>query len=558
MQQDRKFDWTYPVLFILGFAVFVFGIGDANLFDWDEANFAEAAREMVLSGEWMRVQINYEPFWEKPPLFIWLQALSMSLFGFTEFAARLPNALIGAATLCVLYAMGKRVANRKFALLWAVLYAACWLPHFYFKTAIIDPLFNLLIFVSINFFWTAFQAKKVSAYLLSGFFLGLAVLTKGPAALLIVALCITFFLFLYQGFKQIYWKGFIWFCATTILTISIWFGVDILKHGFWFTETFIAYQIRLFSTQDAGHGGPFFYHFIVLLLGCYPTSVFLFQYTFSNEKRNKELSEFDWDYGRWMQLLFWITLIIFSIVKTKIIHYSSLCYLPLSFLAAREIWLWIEGVKKLRGLTITLLWTIGLVLPLAILVLPILGVHKEDWVHLIDDVFTSANLEANVQWSYGESIWGVLLLLIFIVFMVGMRRRSIKSLYVFMGTQTVLITSVVYYFTPKVESYSQGAAISYYESVQGRDDAVIFPVGMKSYAYLFYSQKNPPKPNTVHTSGPRQVIDERADLDVYLVVRNFNEDQVKKDFPEAKKIKEKNGYLLYWVEQSEVKSVQGD
>ncbi|MDG1720005.1 MAG: glycosyltransferase family 39 protein, partial [Bacteroidia bacterium] len=78
-------------------------LGEIHLFDWDEINFAEAAREMVASGDWFNVQINFEPFWEKPPLFIWIQALFMTIFGVNEFAARLPNVIIGLLTLFAIY-----------------------------------------------------------------------------------------------------------------------------------------------------------------------------------------------------------------------------------------------------------------------------------------------------------------------------------------------------------------------------------------------------------------------------------------------------------------------
>ena len=50
------------------------GLNMIQLFDWDEVNFAEAAREMSISKNYLYVQIGFEPFWEKPPLFIWFQA----------------------------------------------------------------------------------------------------------------------------------------------------------------------------------------------------------------------------------------------------------------------------------------------------------------------------------------------------------------------------------------------------------------------------------------------------------------------------------------------------
>src|SRR5690606_16075066 len=138
----------YTLIVLFGALLFLPFLGQVHLFDWDEINFAESAREMIATGDYLRVHINYEPFWEKPPLFIWLQVLSMKWLGINEYAARFPNALVGIITLAILFYIGKRVVNRRMASWWVLLYAATWLPHFYFKSGIIDPLFNLLIFLA--------------------------------------------------------------------------------------------------------------------------------------------------------------------------------------------------------------------------------------------------------------------------------------------------------------------------------------------------------------------------------------------------------------------------
>ena len=80
-------------LLVISTALFVPFIGNCNLFDWDEVNFAECAREMLVTGNYAQVQIAFKPFWEKPPLFIWMQAGRMNLFGINEFSARFPNAI---------------------------------------------------------------------------------------------------------------------------------------------------------------------------------------------------------------------------------------------------------------------------------------------------------------------------------------------------------------------------------------------------------------------------------------------------------------------------------
>src|SRR6202034_360546 len=96
--------------------------------------------------------------------------------------------------------------------------------------------------------------------------------------------------------------------------VLLWLAAAVGAHGVvygkWFVHEFIIYQVRLFSTEDADHGGPFFYHFIVLLIGCFPASVFLFGY--SRKKFSDHLQQ--QDFSRWMWIFFWVVLILFSIV----------------------------------------------------------------------------------------------------------------------------------------------------------------------------------------------------------------------------------------------------
>ena len=142
---------AYAFIFIAAGLLYITFIGNMPLFDWDEVNFAECAREMLASNNYSEVQLYFHPFWEKPPLFIWLQAISMNVFGVNEFAARFPNALCGVITLMVLYKTGKELNDRKFALTWVFVYASTLLPHVFFKSGIIDPWFNLFIYVAVYY-----------------------------------------------------------------------------------------------------------------------------------------------------------------------------------------------------------------------------------------------------------------------------------------------------------------------------------------------------------------------------------------------------------------------
>lgn len=128
---------------------FIPWLGRLHLFDWDEINFAEGAREMLLTGNYRDVQIGFEAFAEKPPLFMGVQAFSMRIFGIGEFAARLPNAIVRIITLVGIYLLGRQLVDRRFGQWWALAYGGSLLPNLHFRSGIIDPLFNLLIFAGI-------------------------------------------------------------------------------------------------------------------------------------------------------------------------------------------------------------------------------------------------------------------------------------------------------------------------------------------------------------------------------------------------------------------------
>src|SRR5205823_3464404 len=133
------------IIVIGALLLFVPFLGTTHLFDWDEINFAEASREMLVTKNYAIPQIGFEPFWENPPLFFWLQVLCMKIFGVNEFASRLPNAVCGVLTLLLLYRFGKKLVNEQFGWMWVLIYAGSLLPQLYFKSGIIDPWFNLFI-----------------------------------------------------------------------------------------------------------------------------------------------------------------------------------------------------------------------------------------------------------------------------------------------------------------------------------------------------------------------------------------------------------------------------
>lgn len=484
--------------FALSFIVFMASvifiplIGNCPLFDWDEINFAECAREMVVTGDYSSVQLNYNPFWEKPPFFIWLQALSMNVFGVNEFAARFPDAICGIITLCVIYLMGKKINSPAFGLTWVLVYAGTLLPHFYFKSGIIDPWFNLFIFLSFYQLLIHFNnpvgKSGFQSALFAGFFLGIAVLTKGPAAIAIVG---TFILVygVMKRFKNITTPKFITvFAASALITGCSWFIVELLRGNYAVIKAFFDYQIRLFNTEDSAHGGTFFYHFIVLIVGCFPSSLLLL---LAFKK-----SESDTPYQKHIKLgmiiLFGVVLIIFSLVKTKIVHYSSLCYLPLTYLATYSVFKLLNKEYKLKPSFHYAFIIISLLLGAAFTILGAIEYLKPFIIkrNLINDAFGVENLRSEVHWQGWEWILGLIFILVSHLSIRFIKRGKEKLLFYLYGFYILFIVISINVFTPKIEQYSQQAAIDLYKAI-AKKDFYVETSGFKSYANLFYAEKRP-------------------------------------------------------------------
>jgi 4-amino-4-deoxy-L-arabinose transferase-like glycosyltransferase len=537
-----KIDQKLAIIISLfaGFLLFIPFLGGVHLFDWDEINFAESAREMLVTGDFLTVRINYEPFWEKPPLFFWLQVLSVKLFGENEFAMRFPNAIAGIFTLFVLFRTGRRIMDEKFGLIWMLVYAGSILPFFYFKSGIIDPWFNLFIFIGISHFayYFIFQEGRIKNLILSALFFGLAVLTKGPVAVLILILTFGVYMLIKKFRIQTSLRDVLIFFTVLLFTGGIWFLLQVLSGNLHIVQDFIEYQVRLFRTRDAGHGGFFLYHFVVLLIGVFPASIFAIP---ALRKTTMETYR-PLSFALWMKILFWVVLILFTIVKTKIVHYSSLCYFPLTFLATQVIYQIQRDKMPFYGILRALIIFIASVYTLLTLLIPLIGkfADPEKLSGLIDDPFVIANLQANVYWSGLEALTGILFLTGLILTISLVKKQIIRIAGIFLIT--LLFTySTILVFTPKIEAYSQRAAIEFYKTLDDRD-VYVTTLGFKSYAHLYYSKVQPYSDD--RAVEQEWLLEGDTDKPVYIVFKIQRKERYLTEYPQLELLYEKNGFVF--------------
>lgn len=541
-------DWLVQLL-IVAFAsvLFIPFIGHLHLFDWDEINFAESAREMIVTKNYLTVQIDFKPFWEKPPLFIWLQVLSMKLFGINEFAARFPNAICGIVTLLCLYNHGKKLFDSKFGLTWVLVYACSILPYLYFKSGIIDPWFNLFIFNGFAFFiyyvhslsQNAGLTDQLKHLILSACFIGLAVLTKGPVAFLVFSISLAVFLLLIRFKMQIKPLHVLIYLVIFSFVGACWFIIQWLSGNGAIIMDFINYQVRLFTIKDAGHGGFFLYHFVVLLWGVFPASVFALPFILKQMPANAVQQLFQ----RWMIILFWTVLILFTIVKTKIVHYSSLCYFPISFLATLYLYSVGENSYQPKKWVRKLLLIIGGTIAFVAIAFPYIAMNIS-WIvdkGWIDDAFAVGNMKAAVHWTGMESLGGIILLAGLIYFGRYSLKKNILAHRILLCSSLACVTLLTLMVTPRIEGYSQRAAIEFYEDLSDKN-AYVYSLDFFSYAPLFYAKRQPSENPKVYDI--QWLLSGDIDKDAYFAVKVDDLATNMEKYPTLQFLYGKNGFVF--------------
>lgn len=171
-----------------------FGIGGVPLLDPDEPVYAETAREMIQTGDFLSPRIFGDYWYDKPPMYYWLVAAAFKVFGYSEFAARFPAAVMGALTAFMLYFSVTKLFNER-AGFWSSMILTSCIQFFYLsKAAVTDT--SLLFFMTGALL--SFLHKK---YWLMYVCMGLATLVKGPIGIVFPGIIIFLYL-LFMGDRK--------------------------------------------------------------------------------------------------------------------------------------------------------------------------------------------------------------------------------------------------------------------------------------------------------------------------------------------------------------------
>jgi 4-amino-4-deoxy-L-arabinose transferase-like glycosyltransferase len=177
---------------MLCIVLFFFRLGSHALWDRDEGLQASTSKDMILNSNWITPTYNGENFYDKPALFNWFVAISFLIFGFTEFAARLPAAIFGWGGVIVTYYLGRKMFNAKTGFLSAVILATSAEYIVLSRVVVHDISLTFFTTLALAFFYIGYQNenKRRLKFLLGYAALGLAALAKGPVGLLLPVMVI--------------------------------------------------------------------------------------------------------------------------------------------------------------------------------------------------------------------------------------------------------------------------------------------------------------------------------------------------------------------------------
>lgn len=346
---------------ILAGTLLLYRLGDFPLKDYDEAVYAEVAREIIRTGDFLTLRFNHEPYLYKPPLYFWLSHLVIRVLGFSEFSSRLPGVLFGALTLWATVRLGRALGGPLCGLAAGTLLltTAMFLENAS-RHASAD---SLLLFLAVAALWAQWRARRVPALrYLPVALLGLAVLTKGAAALpLLVVLALLHWLL---GDYRVWAPGAYGRAMLLLGAIVVpWYALQTALHGteFWYKHVHFMVWQRLTQTGYLHSRGSLYYTKFLLeqLTHLWPLGLLLLWMGLEGRvwRRVRDVPDFlrrRGEIGLTLLVAIAVPLVLFSAAKNHTWWYilptvPPLCVLGGLVFATAGRWLWPLSLWR-RGL----------------------------------------------------------------------------------------------------------------------------------------------------------------------------------------------------------------
>jgi len=346
----------------LSLILFLCGIWVAPLQEPDEGRYADIARSMIRSGDWLAPKLNGVLYFEKPPLFFWLQAVSMKAMGASEAPARLPAAVAAALLMAVSFGLSRRLYGNSVGLMTAGIMIASPGLAFFFRAGIPDVLLAALVASAIGAIrgpCVDDRPPTLGERLLFWLACGLAFLCKGPVALVVPWTGLAFFTALTRKTAPI--RRLVLDPVGLVLFVSVatpWYLAMEARHPGYLKIFFIDQNIgRLVDGAKFDRNEPFWYYAPVFVGVFAPWTLFLpeacarvWKALRSALPTSHARPQTELDRSRLFLSAFVIpALIVFSIAESRLAYYLLPLALPVSALLADAVVLEADGRPRRPG-----------------------------------------------------------------------------------------------------------------------------------------------------------------------------------------------------------------
>jgi 4-amino-4-deoxy-L-arabinose transferase-like glycosyltransferase len=328
---------TTEVLLVVGFCAFLFfyHLGAFGFLGADEPRYAQVAREMLSRHDWVTPFLNGVPWLEKPILYYWGAMLSYSAFGVSDWAARVPSAVLATLMIAAVYLFAARF--RPAMRLDAALMTASGAMVFAMARAASTDMPLTACFTISLLAWFAFYASGSRAYLLAFYAAnGAAMLAKGPVAPVLAAVIVCAFAIVVRRPKLILQSLWLPGILVFIAVAAPWYVLVQLHTPQFAHEFFLKQNLARFGTNLYHHKQPFWYYLPVALLATVPWVALVVAAFASTIREWKSQSSRAGEDALPVFLLIWaaVPLLFFSISTSKLPAYILPAIPPLLLLAA--------------------------------------------------------------------------------------------------------------------------------------------------------------------------------------------------------------------------------
>ena len=313
------------VLLAISLPYFI-NLGKSSIWDANEAFYAETPREMLVTGDYLAPQFNFQPRAQKPPLTYWMVLASYKVFGVSEFSVRLPSALAAAGTILFSYGTARMLFNPRAALMAALVIAATPRIFILARRLPIDVLLLFFLSGTLFFLVRSVQQNRTSAWALAYLFAGLGFLTKGPIALVIPAGA--YLVWALWG-RRLRWSDVHPWMGSAILLAMVlpWYVWIYRAHGWtYISPFFLRDNLGRFASQSLGPARGPLYYTTVYIADFFPWSLMALVAVgllISSRKSEQPMKSLSWGLP-----LAWcgLTFVLFSLSKNKQEYYIAPMY----------------------------------------------------------------------------------------------------------------------------------------------------------------------------------------------------------------------------------------